>query len=42
MAAGAQDVVTKPFTHEELKTRLGRILKEWRLAGENSRDETDR
>jgi len=37
MAAGAQDYVTKPFTYDELKTKLGRILKERRLAGENER-----
>lgn len=37
MAAGAQDFITKPFTYEELKTKLGRILKERRLAGENLR-----
>ncbi|HEJ83768.1 MAG TPA: response regulator [Desulfobacteraceae bacterium] len=35
MAAGAQDLVIKPFTREELKTKLVRILKEWRLADEN-------
>jgi len=37
MAAGAQDFITKPFTYEELKTKLARILKERRLAGENLR-----
>ena len=37
MAAGAQDFVTKPFTHGELKTKLGRILKERGLAHENVR-----
>ncbi|MDQ1335324.1 MAG: Response regulator, partial [Thermodesulfobacteriota bacterium] len=37
MEAGAQDFITKPFTHGELKAKLGRILKERRLAQENMR-----
>lgn len=37
MEAGAQDFVTKPFTVEELKTKLARILKERGLAQENVR-----
>jgi HD-GYP domain-containing protein (c-di-GMP phosphodiesterase class II) len=37
MEAGAQDFVTKPFTHGELESKLGRILKERRLAWENVR-----
>ncbi len=37
MEAGAQDFITKPFTHGELKAKLGRILKERRLAQGNMR-----
>jgi len=37
MEAGAQDYVTKPFTHGELKSKLCRILKERSLARENRR-----
>jgi len=37
MEAGAQDYLTKPFTHVELKTKLGRILNERALARENAR-----
>ena len=33
--AGAQDLIRKPFTQSELKTKLNRILKERRLAHEN-------
>ncbi|MBW1783794.1 MAG: response regulator [Deltaproteobacteria bacterium] len=35
MEAGAQDFITKPFTEEELKLKLARILEERRLALEN-------
>jgi len=37
MEAGAQDFIIKPFTPIELKAKLGRILKERRLAKENLR-----
>jgi putative nucleotidyltransferase with HDIG domain len=37
MAAGARDLVIKPFTHRELEIKLGRVLNESRLTGENVR-----
>ncbi len=35
MEAGAQDFITKPFTQEELQTKLARVLKERSLTREN-------
>jgi response regulator RpfG family c-di-GMP phosphodiesterase len=35
IGAGAQDFITKPFTHEELQSKLIRILKERKLARDN-------